>query len=59
MYRIVTNPQTSDMGSGLTYIELDEGIFSALGADASAASNMINDFNYITRYIILVFCCIY
>lgn len=40
---------------GFAYIELDEGIFSALGADASAASNMINDFNNINEVIVWVF----
>lgn len=40
---------------GFAFIELDEGIFSALGADASAASNMINDFNYINEVLVWVF----
>lgn len=40
---------------GFAYIELDDGIFSALGADASAASNMINDFNNINEILVWVF----
>ena len=34
---------------GFAYIELDEDILNSLGADASAASNMINDFNNINE----------
>lgn len=40
---------------GFAYIELDDDIFSALGADASAASNMINEFNNINEIIVWVF----
>ena len=40
---------------GFAHIEIDEGILNALGADASAASNMINDFNNINEVLVWVF----
>jgi phosphoesterase RecJ-like protein len=40
---------------GFAYIELDDDIMASLGADGTAASNMINDFNNINEVIIWVF----
>ena len=40
---------------GFASIELDEDILNSLGADASAASNMINDFNNINEIVVWTF----
>lgn len=40
---------------GFAFIEIDEDVISSLGADISAASNMINDFNNINEVIVWVF----
>ena len=40
---------------GFGYVELDEDILSSFGADNSAASNMINDFNNINEIIVWAF----
>src|SRR5574344_121741 len=41
--------------NGFAYIEIDEDIINSFGADISAASNMINDFNNINEVIVWVF----
>lgn len=41
--------------NGFAYIELDEDIMQAFNSDASAASNMINDFNNINEILVWVF----
>lgn len=41
--------------NGFAYIEIDEDIVKSLGADPSAASNMINDFNNINEIIVWMF----
>ena len=41
--------------NGFAYIELDEDVIKSLGADISAASNMINDFNNINEIIVWMF----
>ena len=41
--------------NGFAYIELDEDVIKSLGADISAASNMINDFNNINEIILWMF----
>ena len=40
---------------GFAFIEIDEDIINSLGADISAASNMINDFNNINEVIVWTF----
>lgn len=41
--------------NGFAYIELDEDVIKSLGADISAASNMINDFNNIKEIVLWIF----
>ncbi len=41
--------------NGFAYVELDDDIMQTFNSDASAASNMINDFNNINEIIIWVF----
>ena len=40
---------------GFAYVEIDDDVISSLGADISAASNMINDFNNINEVIVWTF----
>lgn len=42
---------------GFAYIEIEEDILNSLGADISAPSNMINDFNNINEIIVWTFVC--
>lgn len=41
--------------NGFAFIEIDEDVINALGADTSAASNMINDFNNINEVVVWTF----
>ncbi len=40
---------------GFAYIDLDDDIMASLGADGTAASNMINDFNNISEVLVWTF----
>ena len=53
MGHIATNMRVDK--NGFACIEIDEDVISSLGADLSAASNMINDFNNINEVIVWVF----